>query len=315
MSILIVGGTGTLGRQIVKQALDEGYQVKCLVRDFRRGSFLKDWGAELLYGDLSIPETIPPTLKGINVIIDCATIRSSSSYTSETVDWKGKVALIEAAKVARIKKFLSFSILNASKNKSIALLDLKLQLEKKLANSNIPYTIFQCSGFFQGLISQYAIPVLDGETIWLSGNEAPVAYLDAQDAAEAVVKSLNNNESDNKVISLIGEKFWTSKEVIDLCERLSGKTAKISYIPFFAFGILQRFFRFFEFTWNIADRLQLGEIGNSSELNRTPTNEISWLKKRANLESYLQEYFGKILRKLKETNYQQSQKSNDISFL
>ena len=315
MSILVIGGTGTLGRQIVKQALDEGYQVKCLVRDFRRGAFLKDWGAELIYGDLSIPSTIPMALKGVSIVIDSATIRSTSSYTSETIDWRGKLALIEAAKLIGINKIISFTILNASSNPTIPLLDLKLQVERKITTSGLNYTIFQCSGFFQGLISQYALPVLENETIWLQSNSAPVAYLDTQDAAKAVVQSLPNSEYDKKIVSLIGEKFWSSKEVIELCERLSGKTAKISYIPFFAFTFLRVFFRFFEFTWNIADRLQFGEIGNDPSLARTPTNEVVWTTERLSLESYLQEYFGKILKKLRETNYQQSQKSNEISFL
>ena len=315
MSILIVGGTGTLGRQIVKQALDEGYQVKCLVRDFRRSAFLKDWGAELVYGDLSIPSTLPLALKGIKIIIDAATIRSTSSYTSEVVDWRGKLALVEASKLVGIKKFVSFSILNASKNQSIPLLDLKVKIEKELEKSGLNYTIFQCSGFFQGLISQYALPVLENETIWLPGDSAPVAYLDTQDAAKAVIQTLNNVDYDSKKVSLIGEKFWTPKEIIQLCERLSGKTANISYIPVFAFGILSRFFRLFEFTWNIADRLQFGEISNDASLSIKPSNEITWPVNRLSLESYLQEYFGKILKKLRETNYQQSQKSDEISFL
>lgn len=315
MSILVVGGTGTLGRQIVKQALDEGYQVKCLVRDFRRSAFLKDWGAELIYGDLSIPSTLPLALKGVSTVIDSATIRSTSNYTSETVDWRGKLALLEASKLVGIKKFIYFSVLNASKNPSIPLMDLKLKMENELEKSGLNYTIFQCSGFFQGLISQYALPVLESETIWLPGDASPVAYLDTQDAAKAVIYSLNKSDYSNKKVSLIGEKFWTPKEIIQLCERLSGKTAKISYIPLFAFGLLRRFFRFFESTWNIADRLQFGEISNEPSLSVKPSNEITWPMARLGLENYLQEYFGKILKKLRETNYQQSQKSDEISFL
>jgi uncharacterized protein YbjT (DUF2867 family) len=294
---------------------DHHKQVKCLVRDFRRGAFLKNWGAELGYGDRSKPSTIPLALKGVNIVIDSSTIRSTSAYTSEAIDWKGKLALIEAAKLVGLEKFIYFSVLNAANNSSIPLLDLKLKIEEKLETSGLNYTVFQCSGFFQGLISQYALPILESETIWLQNNAAPVAYLDTQDAANAVVQSLNLITYDQRTVSLIGQKFWTSKEVVELCERLCGKTAKISYIPFLSFSILQLFFRFFEFTWNIADRLQFGEVTTNAKAFEDPINAFKWPIERLSLESYLQEYFGKILKKLRETNYQQTQKVNDISFL
>ena len=129
--------------------------------------------------------------------------------------------------------------------------------------------------------------------------------------------SLLNMEGLVKIVPQKGTFVFSmdKPEIIELCERLSGKVAKISYIPFITFGGLAGFFRFFESTWNIADRLQFGEIKNTPDLINRPPNEISWPQGRGSLESYLQEYFGKILRKLKETNYQQIQKSNEISFL
>ena len=315
MSIIVIGGTGTLGRQIVKQALDEGYQVKCLVRNLRRGTFLRDWGAELVYGDLSIPETIPPSLKNVSVIIDASTVRPTDDYNAEKIDWRGKIALIEASKLAKIKKYIFFSVLNADDNQTIPLLDLKLQVENYLQKSGLNYTIFRCQGFFQGLINQYAIPTLEKQKIWLFGQTPPVAYIDTQDAAKAVISSLVTSKSDYKRFSLIGPKAWKSNEIIELCERLSGENAQVSYIPLVGIGLLRRFFRFFEFTWNIADRLQFAEISNTKESLQGNQDTIFKSVEFLTLEQYLQEYFGQILRKLKEVNYQQNQRGNDISFL
>lgn len=315
MSLLIIGGTGTLGRQIVKQALNEGYQVRCLTRNLRRATFLKDWGAELVYGDLSLPETIPPALKGMSLVIDAATVRPTDDYNSELIDWKGKIALIEAAKLAKVKKFTFFSVLGASSNDSIPLIDLKLKVSKLLSQSGISCTVFNCSGFFQGIINQYAIPVLESKTVWLLGKSNPIAYLDTQDAAVAVIKNLSDLEPGTKTLALIGTKFWTSEEIVGLCERLSGKEAKILYVPNFLLGGLRRFFRFFEFTWNISDRLQFSELSVDSSKFNSSISEVTWSTERLSLEAYLQEYFGKIMKKLRETNYEQSKQSNEISFL
>ena len=132
MSLLIIGATGTLGRQIALQALTKGYKVRCLVRNFQKAQFLKDWGAELIYGDLAYIETIPNALKGVTAIIDVSTNRITDQYSLKKIEWDSKLCLIKAAKVAKIKRFIFFSTQTNHLTTNIPLIEVKNGIEQKL---------------------------------------------------------------------------------------------------------------------------------------------------------------------------------------
>lgn len=318
MNILVVGATGTLGRQIVKEALENGYAVKCLVRNFRKATFLKEWGAELVYGDLTKVETIPLALKDINVIIDASVTRTLSEYTSEIVDWKGKIALIEAAKKAKIGKFVFFSFLNKGKNNQIPLLDLKSNMEQYLAQSGLDYTIFRLGGFFQGLIEQYAIPVLEKQPIITSKELSTTSYINTQDAAKYILETIFHFDSKKKVFLLFGPKNWSTKEVIENCESLCGERAQTIELSNTAIQLARKFLDLFSVGWIISDRLAFVNVSNKINYTFENSNEkpivLQYTDQSLKLEDYFKEYFAKILKRLQELNYTKEQKRKDLTF-
>ncbi|XVF00781.1 hypothetical protein REPUB_Repub04eG0031000 [Reevesia pubescens] len=313
-SILVVGATGTLGRQIVRRALDEGYDVRCLVRPRPApADFLRDWGATVVNADLSKPETIPATLVGIHTVIDCATGRPEEPI--KTVDWEGKVALIQCAKAMRIQKYVFYSIHNCDKHPEVPLMEIKYCTEKFLQDSGLPHIMIRLCGFMQGLIGQYAVPILEEKSVW--GTDAPNKNRLHGHAARLTFIALRNDNVNGKLLTFSGPRAWTTQEVIALCERLAGQDANVTTVPVTILRFTRQLTRFFEWTNDVADRLAFSEVLTSDTVFSAPMNETYNLlgvdsKDIVTLEKYMQDYFTNILKKLK--NIKAQSKQTDIYF-
>jgi uncharacterized protein YbjT (DUF2867 family) len=308
---LIIGATGTLGRQIARRALDEGYQVRCLVRSLRKAAFLKEWGAELVVGNICNPGTLAPAFEGVTTVIDAATARATDSASIERIDWQGKVALIQAAVTAKVDRFIFFSILGAENYPNVPLMEIKRCTELFLAQSGLNYTILRPAGFMQGLIGQFAIPVLEGQPVWMTGESSPIAYMDTQDVAKFAVKAISVPETQNRTFPIVGNRAWTGKEIVSFCERQSGKEAKITNVPIGIIRIMRQTLRFFEWSWNAADRLAFTEVLATGKPLAADMDEVYSTfgidpQEIGTLEAYLQEYFSRIMRKLKELDYEKN---------
>ena len=304
MQVLVVGGTGTLGRQIARRALDEGHEVRCMVRTPRKASFLQEWGVELTRGDLLEPASLDYALEGVDAVIDAATSRPDDPKSIYETDWDGKLNLLRACERAGVKRFVFLSLLDADKHRDVPLMDIKYCTEKLLRESELDYTVLQGAAFMQGVISQFAIPVLESQTVWVSGSPTSIAYMNTQDMARFAVSALDHPDTICKTFPVVGPKAWNTGEVVQLCELASGKSARVFRVPPALLDLTAGICSFFEPAVNVAERLAFGAVtGGGGSLSAPMEETYSSFEidpeEITGLEEYIREYYDTILKRLR----------------
>ncbi len=276
-----------------------------MVRSPRKASFLTEWGCELTRGDLLEPGSLDYALEGQQALIDAATARATDAGSAYTIDWDGKQNLFAAARRAQVNRVVFVSLLAAAQHPSVPLMDIKACTEQWLAASDLDYTILQGVAFMQGLISQFAIPVLESQTVWVSGSPTPLAYMNTQDMARFAVAALSRAETVRRSFPVVGPRAWTTGEITQLCERFTGKDARVVRVPPALIKGMCSLANFFEPTVNIAERLAFAEVtggGTALDAPMEASYEAFGLDpaETTGLEAYLREYYDTILRRLRE---------------
>ena len=216
--ILVIGSTGRVGYEIVQKALNERYNVRCLIRTKNipiKASISRSNKIEFIYGDLTRPETLTRCVSGITAIIDASTVRFEENV--EFIDWYSKIALLEAAKLAGVEHFIFFSKTHAKKYSMMPMMKFKSQFEEVLQNSGVNYTIFQIPNVFQKFIPEFLRCTIDEQVINIYKKFRHISSMDARDIATFSIKSLQIKEAQNQTFILGQPQNCNLIDIIQKC--------------------------------------------------------------------------------------------------
>ena len=148
--ILATGSTGFIGPKIVHRLRAEGKDVRCLVRDRRRGKLLESWGCELVEGDVTDRRSLDAAAAGCDVVIHLVSIIAGRRQEFERVMEQGTRNLVDAAKAAGVRRFILMSALGASEatRDLVPYYRAKWEMERTVRESGLEYVIFRPSFVF-----------------------------------------------------------------------------------------------------------------------------------------------------------------------
>ncbi len=161
-SVLVTGGTGVLGRRVVRALAADGHQVRILSRNPASPPVS---GAEVTVADLSTGVGLPEAVAGASAVVHCAT----DPRNPWAVDVEGTGRLLETARDAGRPHLVSVSIVGVDRI-PVTYYRAKLAAEESVARSGLPWTVLrttQFHGFVEDLLGRLVrLPVVPVPRGW-----------------------------------------------------------------------------------------------------------------------------------------------------
>lgn len=267
-TVLVIGGTGFIGKYLVKALTDEGHGVRVVTRGKSSGNIgLAGLPVELLQGDIADKAFMDEALDGIEVIYDLAKAvgeKWDDYYKNDVLVTKN---IAECARDAGVKQFIYTgtidSYYSAKANETITA-DTPLDANMKNRNlyarskaaceellmdmhnqSGFPVTIFR-PGVVIGTgcpPAHWGVGMFQSDSrvqFWGDGqNKLPLVLVD--DVASALVLALGRDDIAGEVFLLTDGPFLSGQEYIDVVSEEVGTKFRAVPTPIWKFFIIDAF--------------------------------------------------------------------------
>jgi uncharacterized protein YbjT (DUF2867 family) len=237
--ITVIGGSGFLGRHLIKQLCHEGYRVRVICRDTVAAQFLKVNGdvgqIHIEHADITKPDALRGKLDGsYGVVYLPGILYQSGKQTFTRIHRDGaQHAATEAARIGA-KRFVLLSALGIE-NASSRYAKSKLAGEKAVTEAFAHATILRSSlvvgpedGFFQRFARMNMLaPALP----LIAGGHTKFQPVYVCDVAHAITATLNPSTTTKPIYAVAGPNVYSFRELLALLGRITHRRVRFVYLP------------------------------------------------------------------------------------
>ena len=220
MKVLVTGGTGFVGREIVRQLLEAGHEVHVLARGNRAPSSTENGSIHWHQGDVLDSGSLGTMCSGMDAVIHLVGIISEAGRsTFEAVHVKGSRSMVAAAKEAGIKRFVHISALGTRAEARARYHRSKWEAEEIVRGSGLDWTIFRPSIIYgpgDGFVNLFAKIIRRSPIVPIIGSgESKFQPVPVAAVAKAFVKSLNESRAIGQTFDLCGCETLTLNQIVE----------------------------------------------------------------------------------------------------
>ncbi len=236
--ILVTGGTGFVGSNLIRRLRAGDIAVRALVRSPGKIQALKDIGVDVVEGDLSDKASLEKAAEGCERVVHLVgIIQETPAATFRAVHVEGTGNLLEAAKKAGVRHFFYQSALGTRPNAKSRYHKTKWEAEELVRAGTVPFTILRPSLIF-GPGDQFTVrlsdmirrsPVLP--VVGSGKSRVQPIYID--DAVSCIVKAVASDSFLNEMYEIGGPDQLTYEEVTVAIADALGAYRPTVHMPLF----------------------------------------------------------------------------------
>jgi uncharacterized protein YbjT (DUF2867 family) len=227
--ILVTGGTGFVGRALLRQLVNSGYPVRTLIRPSSQTPNLpRGVPVEVAVASLNDERGLRAAMRGVDVIFHLAGAEHLGARGNLlATDIKGTETLARAAADMRIKRFTYVSHLTADRASAFPVFKAKGIAEEHIRRSGVPYTIFRSAILYgpEDHITGGLARLISLAPFFFtpSHSETLLQPLWVEDLITCMLWSLNDDATLNQTFEVGGGEYFSFKQTIQEIMTALGK--------------------------------------------------------------------------------------------